>query len=66
MKSILTLVTALTLGLAGAALADVSKKIGRASQIRAGKSSVMPPRQPSGPMVDSSFGLRIFARRAAG
>lgn len=48
MKPILTLVTALTFGLTGAAQADVSKKIGRASQIKVGKSSVTPPASHQG------------------
>ncbi|MBC7181174.1 MAG: hypothetical protein H5U14_13950 [Roseovarius sp.] len=48
MKPILTLVTALSLGLTGAAQADVSKKIGRATQIKVGKSSVLPPASHQG------------------
>lgn len=43
MKALLTLFTAFTLGLTSVAQADVSKTIGRATKIKVGKSSVMPP-----------------------
>ncbi|WP_417728097.1 hypothetical protein [Roseovarius sp.] len=43
MKPILSLITAITLGLTGVATADISRQIGRASQIKVEKISVMPP-----------------------
>lgn len=43
MKTILSITTAATLALTVAAHADVSKKVGRASQIKTESSSVRPP-----------------------